>query len=99
MREAGDYCGGARRGLCAQLAVCGMLTSEWQQQQQLKVPMRIREDSREERKAPVLVEVHIEADAQSSTQRNLMCFQVSAPRATPRTSGPAGVLGGPHPPR
>ena len=59
-----------------------VLTCEWQQQQQLKVPMRIREDSREERKAPVLVEVHIEADAQSSTPRNLMCFQVSAPRAT-----------------
>lgn len=91
--------GGAHRSLCAQVEVRGMLTRGCQQQQQLKVPMRIREDSREERKAPVLVEVHIEADAQSSTPRNLMCFQVSAARATPRASDPAGVLGGPHPPR
>eukprot|EP00802_Teleaulax_amphioxeia_P008608 Tamp_08617.p1 GENE.Tamp_08617~~Tamp_08617.p1 ORF type:complete len:613 (+),score=164.28 Tamp_08617:132-1970(+) len=44
---------------------------------QLKVPMRIREDGREERSAPVLVAVQIEADAQSSTPRNLMCFQLT----------------------
>ena len=43
----------------------------------LRVPMRIREEGREERTAPVLVMVSIEADAQSSTPRNLMCFQVS----------------------
>jgi len=49
-------------------------------QHQLKVPMRIREDGREERSAPVLVAVQIEADAQSSTPRNLMCFQVSVCR-------------------
>lgn len=43
--------------------------------------MRIREEGREERSAPVLVSVSIEADAQSSTPRNLMCFQVSAMQA------------------
>jgi hypothetical protein len=48
------------------------------QAQHLKVPMRIREEGREERSAPVLVTVSIEADAQSSTPRNLMCFQVRA---------------------
>ena len=47
------------------------------QAQHLKVPMRIREEGREERSAPVLVAVAIEADAQSSTPRSLMCFQVS----------------------
>ena len=38
--------------------------------------MRIREEGREERSAPVLVAVSIESDAQSSVPRNLMCFQV-----------------------
>ena len=47
------------------------------QAQHLQVPMRIREEGREERSAPVLVAVSIEADAQSSTPRSLMCFQVN----------------------
>jgi hypothetical protein len=48
-----------------------------EQAQHLKVPMRIREEGREERSAPVLVAVSIESDVQSSVPRNLMCFQVS----------------------
>ena len=48
-----------------------------EQAQHLTVPMRIREEGREERSAPVLVAVSIESDAQSSVPRNLMCFQVS----------------------
>lgn len=44
--------------------------------QDLIVPMRVREEGREERSAPVLVKVGIEADTQSASRRQLMCFQV-----------------------
>lgn len=44
--------------------------------QDLVVPMRVREDGREERTAPVLVSVGIEPDTQSASRRQLMCFQV-----------------------
>eukprot|EP00961_Rhodomonas_salina_P039381 529297-Rhodomonas_salina.4 len=37
--------------------------------------MRVREEGREERSAPVLVKVGIEADTQSASRRQLMCFQ------------------------
>ena len=45
--------------------------------QSLTVPMRIREEGREERSAPVLVTVSIETDAESSSPRSLMCFQLT----------------------
>ena len=46
------------------------------QAQSLQVPMRVREEGREERTAPVLVSVSIETDREAASRRQLMVFQV-----------------------
>ncbi|KAJ1490493.1 hypothetical protein T484DRAFT_1777234, partial [Baffinella frigidus] len=47
------------------------------QAQSLQVPMRVREDGREERTAPVLVSVSIETDREAASRRQLMVFQLT----------------------
>jgi hypothetical protein len=51
--------------------------------QSLQVPMRVREDGREERTAPVLVSVSIETDRESASRRQLMVFQAGLPPEMP----------------
>ena len=60
------------------------------QAQSLQVPMRVREEGREERTAPVLVSVSIETDREAASRRQLMVFQVDLQPLC--TAGPRWII-------